>query len=255
MSGDTLPVHRVPRGQGSPRDLPAAATLRDLRVAELAAIPLTRADGSAGTVGEVLADTCTDAWLVLHGGELVAERYGPLGAADRPHALMSVTKSVVGCVAAVLIDRGLLDADREVTSYVPELAASGYVGASVRDVLDMRSGVAFVEDYADPESDIRRLDECIAGSGGLYWYLTTLRAQAPHGVRFLYRSAESDVLGWVCERAAGAPMAELISDLIWGADGRRARRRPAARRPGGGRTRRRPVRHRPRRGQVRPDAA
>ena len=43
----------------------------------------------------------------------------------------------------------------------------------------------------------------------------TLRAEAPHGSRFLYRSAETDVLGWVCERAAGAPMPELVSSLVW----------------------------------------
>ena len=50
---------------------------------------------------------------------------------------------------------------------------------------------------------------------GLYRFLATLRAEAPHGERFLYRSAESDVLGWVCERAAGQPMPALISELIW----------------------------------------
>ena len=111
---------------------------------------MTRADGSAGTVGEVLADTFTDAYLVLQDGELVTEWYGPLGAPDRPHALMSVSKSVVGCVAAVLIDRGQLDPDREITGYVPELAASGYAGALVRHVLDMRSGVRFVRGVRQP---------------------------------------------------------------------------------------------------------
>ena len=75
----------------------------------------------------------------------------------------------------------------------------------------MRSGVRFLEEYANPESDIRRLDEWVGwqpGQGepcGLYRFLATLQAEAPHGERFLYRSAESDVLGWVCERAAGRP--------------------------------------------------
>jgi CubicO group peptidase (beta-lactamase class C family) len=136
---------------------------------------------------------------------------------------MSVSKSVVGCVAAVLIDRGRLDAERQITDYVPELAASGYAGATVRHVLDMRSGVRFLEEYSNPQADIRRLDEWIgwepgADGGephGLYPFLATLQAEAPHGDRFLYRSAESDVLGWVCERAAGQPMAELISALVW----------------------------------------
>jgi CubicO group peptidase (beta-lactamase class C family) len=129
---------------------------------------------------------------------------------------------VVGCVAAVLIDRGQLDVGRLVTSYVPELAASGYAGATVRHVLDMRSGVRFGEEYSNPRSDIRRLDEWIGWDGsssseprGLYRFLATLQAEAPHGSRFLYRSAESDVLGWVCERAAGRPMADLISALVW----------------------------------------
>ena len=191
------------------------------RADDLLAVVVTRADGSAGTVGEVLADTYTDAYLVLQDGQLVTEWYGPLGAADQPHALMSVSKSVLGCVAAVLIDRGQLDPDLKITDYVPELAASGYAGALVRDVLDMRSGVRFVEEYANPRSDIRRLDEWIGwepGDGearGLYRFLATLDAEAPHGSRFLYRSAESDVLGWVCERAAGRPMAELMSELIW----------------------------------------
>ncbi len=50
---------------------------------------------------------------------------------------------------------------------------------------------------------------------GLYRFLATLSAEVPHGTRFLYRSAESDVLGWVCERAAGQPMAQLLSELVW----------------------------------------
>jgi CubicO group peptidase (beta-lactamase class C family) len=197
---------------------------------DLLSVPVNRLDRtgeppSASTVGDVLGDTYTDAYLVLQDGQLVTEWYGPLGAPDRTHALMSVSKSVVGCVAAVLIDRGLLDPDAEITSYVPELAASGYAGALVRHVYDMRSGVRFLEEYANPDSDIRRLDEWVEwqpGRGqeaveprGLYRFLATLEAEAPHGERFLYRSAESDVLGWVCERAAGLPMAELISELIW----------------------------------------
>ena len=216
---EILPTYPVSRGDGPARDLPMSPAVG----ADLLAVGVTRTDQSASTVGEVMSDTFTDAYLVLQDGELVTEWYGPLGAPGRPHALMSVSKSVVGCVAAVLIDRGLLDPDRQITGYVPELAASGYAGALVRHVYDMRSGVRFGEEYANPQSDIRRLDEWVGWHPdgergeprGLYRFLTTLRAEAPHGERFLYRSAESDVLGWVCERAAGLPMAQLISELIW----------------------------------------
>jgi CubicO group peptidase (beta-lactamase class C family) len=215
--GEILPTYPVSRGEGPARALPAAAAGPDL-----SGVAVTRVDGSAGTAGEVLDGTFTDAYAVLQDGELVTEWYGPLGAPDQPHALMSVSKSVLGCVAAVLIDRGQLDPRALVTAYVPELGAGGYAGATVRHVLDMRSGVAFLEEYSNPASDIRRLDEWIGWDGppaneprGLYRFLATLRAEAPHGSRFLYRSAESDVLGWVCERAAGRPVAELISALVW----------------------------------------
>jgi CubicO group peptidase (beta-lactamase class C family) len=216
---DILPTQLVSRGAGPVRPLPLSEASADLR-----AVPVARADGPAVTVGEVLDDTYTDAYLVLQDGKLVTEWYGPLGAPGRPHALMSISKSVVGCVAAVLIDRGLLDPDREVTAYVPELADSGYAGALVRHVYDMRSGVRFLEEYANPQADIRRLDEWVGWHPGprepreprgLYRFLATLEAEAPHGERFLYRSADSDVLGWVCERAAGRPMAALMSELIW----------------------------------------
>ncbi len=219
-AGEILPAYRVPRGPGPARALPAASARA---ATDLLAIDVTRTSGSAGTVGEVLADTSTDAYVVLQDGELVTEWYGPQGGPDQTHALMSVSKSVVGCVAAVLIDRGQLDADREITGYIPELAASGYAGATVRHVLDMRSGVRFTEEYDNPQADIRRLDDWIGwqpdGPGsearGLYRFLATLPAETPHGARFLYRSAESDVLGWACERASGAGMANLISTLIW----------------------------------------
>jgi CubicO group peptidase (beta-lactamase class C family) len=215
---EILPTYLVSRGAGPVRELRPSAATRDLL-----GIDLARVDGSASTVGALFADSFTDAYVVLQDGELVREWYGPGGTADRPHALMSVSKSVVGCVAAALIDRGQLSPDRHVSDYVPELAASGYAGATVRHVLDMRSGVRFVEDYASPQAEVRVLDQWLGWRPdehggeprGLYQYLATLQAEAPHGGRFLYRSAETDVLGWVCERAAGMPMAELVSALVW----------------------------------------
>jgi CubicO group peptidase (beta-lactamase class C family) len=224
---EILPTYLVSRGRGPARPLPESAAAVDLLG--------TPVPGGNSTVGTVLEDTYTDAYVILQDGELVTEWYGPLGAPDRAHALMSVSKSMVGCVAAILIDRGQLDADQEITRYIPELAASGYAGATVRHVLDMRTGVRFTEAYADPQSDIEQLVDWLgwhpaepglsAEPGlpaeteseprGLYRFLATLPAEAPHGARFLYRSAESDVLGWVCERAAGQPMSELVSELLW----------------------------------------
>src|ERR1700761_4631480 len=127
---DILPTYTVSRGTGPVRPLPPWTGSLDVT-----SVAVTRLDGAEATVDGVLDDTYTDAYLVLQDGALVTEWYGPGGGPDQPHALMSVTKSLVGCVAAVLIDQGQLEAGAEIARYVPELARSGYAGATVRNVL------------------------------------------------------------------------------------------------------------------------
>ncbi|RAF05730.1 hydrolase, partial [Burkholderia multivorans] len=77
---------------------------------------------------------------------------------ETEHLLMSVSKSLVGTVAGVLVGAGEIETSRLVTDYVPELAESGYAGATVRDILDMRSGIRFSENYLDPESEVRQIE-------------------------------------------------------------------------------------------------
>jgi CubicO group peptidase (beta-lactamase class C family) len=213
-SREIVPTARVSRGNGGVAELPSAAVSL-LDVAVPAAEPTT--------VDDVLAETYTDGFLLSHDGTVVTEEYPAGMPPDALHALLSVTKSMVGCVAAVLVDRGLLDPAAALTAYVPELGASGYAGATVRHLLDMRSGIIFSEDYLNPHAEIRRLEQCIGWSpaadptapASLYDFLVTLRQGGPHGGPFAYRSCETDTLGWICERAGGARMPDLVSDLVW----------------------------------------
>jgi CubicO group peptidase (beta-lactamase class C family) len=211
---ELIPSQLIPAGNGGPAPLPAHVPLPD---------PLVwRVDGSTATAAEVFTGTYTDGLVVLHHGRLVAERYEAGMTAATPHLLMSVSKSLVGCVAGVLADQGRLDPDAPVTAYVPEAGSSGYAGATVRDLLDMRTGVAFRETYTALDAEVRVMERSMgwrpAQPGdpeGAYPYLTTLGQAGPHGREFTYRSADSDMLGWVCERASGTRMADLISALIW----------------------------------------
>lgn len=206
---EIAPCEPVSSGSGPCRPLPVA----DASPA-LGELPLTRFDGSEATVDAVLGETDTDAFLVVQDGIVMHEQYGHDGAESGRHAVLSITKSVVGCVVAVLADRGVLDLESPVSAYVPELAARGYGAATLRNLLDMRSGVQFVENYTDPSSDINQLDRRLADIG-LRAYLQTLEQERPHGGSFRYRSSETDVLGWVCEAATGIPMATLMSGLVW----------------------------------------
>lgn len=213
---EVVPTARVGRGPAGPTPLEFAPGLDERQV-------VWRLDGTSSTVAEVIADTYTDGFLVLHHGRVVLEQY-PYGTPpDNTHMLMSVSKSLIGCVVGILADQGVIDPTALVESYVPELADSGYRGATVRDVLDMRSGVRFSEEYLNNDAEVRLLEQVIGWAprtrtdlpSSMYDYLTTLTASRAHGIAFDYRSCETDILGWVCERASGIRMPDLLSTLIW----------------------------------------
>jgi CubicO group peptidase (beta-lactamase class C family) len=214
---ELVPTQRISRGWG-----PVSPLVVNHR--PLSDVPVHLVDDSEGNVDEVIKSTFTDAVVVLHRGEVVFERYLGETKPDTPHVVMSISKSIVSCVAANLEARGELDPTRQVTDFVAELAGSGYEGATVRDILDMRSGVKFSEDYTDRNAEVRVIEQAMGWRPilhdeevrhGMYAYLTTLKDREEHGGVFNYRSCETDVLGWVCERAAGTRMADLISELIW----------------------------------------
>lgn len=213
-----LPTAVISRGSGKvvtmnavPRDL------SDIDVED----PL---GGPPSTVADVIAATDTDGWIVTHRGGVLVEQYYDEMTADSLHLLMSVSKSFTGILAGALVADGVLDVAAPLTRYVPALSTSGYAGATVRDVLDMRSGIAFSEDYDNPQSEVRLLEQAVGWApravadlpNNLNDFLLTLRQSSPHGGPFSYRSSETCALGWVCEAAGEQPIPELMSELLWG---------------------------------------
>ena len=212
---EIIPSQLIP-APGTASSLPTGSDI------DLSGMTVKRLSGDETSVQEVVDETWTDALLVLHRGRLLTERYLSGTTAATPHLLMSVSKSIVGCVAGVLVERGVLDPAAPVQTYVPEVAHAGYGDATVRDLLDMRTGVLFRETYEDPEAEIRVMERSMGWAPlvpgdpvGAYAYMTTLEQTAPHGGPFTYRSADTDMLGWVCERAADTRMADLVSSLVW----------------------------------------
>jgi CubicO group peptidase (beta-lactamase class C family) len=106
------------------------------------------AQGTAITLDEFLQRASTDALVVLHEGRIVIERYANAMGPRTPHILMSVSKSLLGLLTGILVAQDKVDPDELVTDVVPEVVGTAYEGAKVRHLLDMRTGVAFDEDYA-----------------------------------------------------------------------------------------------------------
>jgi CubicO group peptidase (beta-lactamase class C family) len=187
-------------------------------------VGFTGHDGSPTTVGQALRATDTDAFVVLRRGRLATEWYGNGMSATTPHIIFSVSKSICGALGGILCDRGLLDPDDRVIDYIPELASSVYAGCTIRHLLDMAVGIAFSEDYEDPRGDVVRYRHA-AGWDPLpadqppVDLRSFLGQQKPdgqkHGELFHYVSTNTDVLGWVYERACGQPYADITSEYLW----------------------------------------
>jgi CubicO group peptidase (beta-lactamase class C family) len=144
-----MPTVNVSRGLGPAVPLPAAP--RD-DIDGLTFTPL--GGGKPMTWRASLDANYTDGIVVLHKGRIVYERYFGVLKPGGQHGAMSVTKTFVGTLAAVLAAEGTLDPSQRVDRYVPELAASAFGSATVRQVMDMTTGIRFSEDYADPNAEI-----------------------------------------------------------------------------------------------------
>jgi CubicO group peptidase (beta-lactamase class C family) len=219
---DFLPTAVISRGVGPIAKLRSAP-------APLADLSMVRPDGFPTTVGAVMGTTATDGWTVVHRDTILVEEYFGGMVPETSHLLMSVSKSLVAGVVGALNGSGALDVDAPVTAYVPVLANSGYAGATVRNLLDMRSGIAFSENYLDPAAEVRVLEQAIGWAPRtspeipttMYDFLVSLQQKSIHGGPFEYRSCETDVLGWICEAASGIRMPELMSQVLWGRIGAR----------------------------------
>lgn len=156
-----------------------------------------------------------DGLAVVRDGALVLERYRNGMEPATLHLSQSVGKSVLGLLVGALG----LDPATPVTELVPEVAGSGYEGARLQHLLDMTAATSFVEDYAD----FWRYDAACAWHppapgvpGTILDFLRTIGPAAwEHGERFHYATPNTDLLGIAAERAAGAPLAELIARELW----------------------------------------
>jgi CubicO group peptidase (beta-lactamase class C family) len=176
------------------------------------------------TLDAFLERSDTDGIVVLHRGAVVLEHYGNGMTAGTPHILMSVSKSILGLIAGILVEKGVLDPARPLTDILPELAGTAYEGATVRHALDMRVGLAFAEDYlatAGPMVAYRKatnwnpLAPGEAPSDLRSFFRELRRRDGKHEGRFHYVSPNTDLLGWVLERASGRRYADLLSELLW----------------------------------------
>jgi len=221
-----LPTEEISRGADAPIPLNYIphAEFADLRQA-IDALTFTPLNADTPmTWEESLHANYTDGMLIFHKGRVVYERYfGCLGV-DGKHAIMSMTKSVTGLLGEILVAEGLLDDSLQVRDVIPEIGKSAFANATVRQVMDMTTGIQYSEDYSDPKADIWLYSAAASplpkaagydGPDGYWDYLRQVKPNGAHGTAFQYKTVNSDMLGWIISRVTGKSVTELASKRLW----------------------------------------
>lgn len=216
---ELLPTAQLSRGSGPVTTLPLALR-KDLDAVTF--IPLGRT--GAMRWDQAVEAVYGDAVLILHKGRIVYERYFGVMNPDQTHIAMSVTKSYVGTLTEMLIADGKIDEGVLVSRYVPELANTGFGDATVRQVLDMTTGLDYSEDYTDPNAGVakyaiaagsRPAPQGYDGPRAIYDYLLTVAKKGGHGEGFTYRTINTEVLSWVILRVTKKRPHVVLSERIW----------------------------------------
>jgi CubicO group peptidase (beta-lactamase class C family) len=214
-----MPTVGVSRGLGAPRALERTI---DAAIDGLTFTPTGAA--TPMTWAQSLSANYTDGIVVLHEGKVVYERYAGCLDETGQHGAMSVTKSLTGLLGEMLVAEGKLDETAKAATIVPELAKSAFGDATVRQMLDMTTGLRYSEDYADPDADVWTYSAAgnplpkpadYKGPQSYFEYLQTVAKQGEHGVGFGYKTINTDALGWIIARVSGKSVADLLSERIW----------------------------------------
>jgi len=214
-----VPTSVVPRGAGPVSALPRA--LRD-DLDAVGFMPLGRSEPM--TWVQSLGANYTDGIVVMHKGRIVYERYFGVLKPEGQHIAMSVTKSFFGTIGAMLVAEGKLDEKATAATYVPELKDTAFADATIRQLLDMTTGLQYSENYADPKAEIWshvRAGNVLPrppgyqGPSTFYEFLQTVKKEGDHGQAFAYKTVNTDALGWGIRRVTGKSIGDNLAERIW----------------------------------------
>jgi CubicO group peptidase (beta-lactamase class C family) len=189
-------------------------------LARAASAPAIRYEyqGQIFTLEDYLRRNPATGLLIARGDTILIERYQYARHDRHRFTSWSMAKTVTGMLIGIAIAEGRIrSVDDLAGTYVPALANTEYGRTSLRHLLQMSSGVRFIEGYTGKDDLIRLVTDTFrqVGSGGVEAVKPYNLRSAPSGTRFYYASVETQVLGLVLRYATGRPVADYLQEKIW----------------------------------------
>lgn len=156
--------------------------------------------------------------VILHDGKVRYEQYGLGFKPDERWTSFSVAKSFTSTLVGAAIHDGYIESlDDKVSKYVSGLEGSPYDDVTLTQLLTMTSGVAWNEDYEDPQSDVALFANYEADDDLplIVSYMRTLERAHPPGEKWHYSTGETNLIGILVSEATGKPLATYLSEKVW----------------------------------------
>ena len=180
-----------------------------------AALPETvEVAGKPRDLQKLLAELETTALIVIKDGEILNENYYLGTDKDDLRISWSVAKSFMSGLYGQALESGQIKSlDDNVETYAPSLKGSAYEGASIRNVLNMASGIRFNEDYMDPKSDINKMGRVLGLGQSMDAFAASLiEREAEPGKRWQYVSIDTHIAAMVLRGATGKSLHQLFNE-------------------------------------------
>ncbi|KAA2391317.1 serine hydrolase [Bacillus cereus] len=186
-----------------------------------------RSFGSATPLKELLDDNKTDAFVVVHNGQLVYERYFNGYNESEPHGMASVAKVFTGAIIQSLAEENRIDLEKTADTYIKELKNTPFGKATLQQLMDMQVSVEYpTHGYEHPAlenqdaqlylaSNILPRGKNYDGPMKIYDMLQEAKETAPPGSVFSYNNGSTETLAWIIRTITGKSLAENVSERIW----------------------------------------
>ena len=165
---------------------------------------------------QFLKDSWTTGLIVIQNDEIALEDYYLGNSAVTQNISWSMAKSFISALIGIAVNEGHIKSiEQSVDAYATSLGGSGYEGVSIKNVLQMSSGVAFNEDYGDFYSDINRWGRDFSLGNSQDAFAATLKNDIEPGTVNHYVSINTHVLGMVLTQATGRSITDYMQEKLY----------------------------------------
>lgn len=183
--------------------------------------------GNTTPLKKLLDDNKTDAFVVVHNGQLVYERYFNGYNESEPHGMASLAKVFTGAIIQSLAEENRIDLEKTADAYIKELKNTPFGNATLQQLMDMQVSVEYpTHGYEHPAlenqdaqlylaSNILPRGKNYDGPMKIYDMLREAEETASPGSDFSYDNGSAETLAWVIRTITGKSLADNVNERIW----------------------------------------